>query len=384
MEHARVALIARTEHRSGITVALHWHRTPATGAFFLFITWSSSVKFAIQLNVSAVPIDDFLTMVREAEDAGFDHIFLTDGLSTHRKHYYDVFTVLPLCARVTSRAHVGTCVTSFAIRHPVVTAQAICTVDEISGGRAALGIGAGDTPVHSLGLKVATLADIEAGLRQIRAFIDGEPFDVVGSSQQVSRLKSTWQKPNLPIYLAADGPKTLELGGRAADGIIVGAGITPEVARWAMARARSGLAEAQRDGRRFRVWLNGFVQLAATPELARAKLEDRILSRVHHNFRRSSHAVPPEHLAEVERFRDRYDDSDRTPQILAHNMALLTDYLWERFAIAGPESYCLERFQALEEAGIEHFIVAGTRESQGVAARREFIKTFGSRIIPRF
>ena len=67
-------------------------------------------------------------------------------------------------------------------RHPAITASAIATVDEISGGRAILGIGAGDRPLIALGLKPSTLANLEASISAVRELWSGAGVNVAGGS----------------------------------------------------------------------------------------------------------------------------------------------------------------------------------------------------------
>ena len=333
------------------------------------------MKFGVQINTTSDPIDQLLDLVKLAEDVGFDAVFLTDGLSVLGRGRYDVYAAMALCAQATSRVQLGTCVTNFNLRHPLVTAQALCTIDEFSSGRAVLGIGSGDTPVYAVGQGMMRLAQMAEALHQMRAFMDGETFQAGGVA-----LQSTWRKPRLPICLAADGPKTLQLAGRAADGVIVGSGSTRQVVQWAMERIREGLAEARKDEGEFTVWVNSLLQIADTHERAMEILGDRVLPRAYHNFRRSLNAVPAEHEAEVRRFRDLYIENDRRPEILAKNLSNYTDYLAERFTIAGPAAYCLERLQSLQEIGVDHFIFASQRRDR--MARRDLIKNFGERVIP--
>src|SRR5437899_2283257 len=75
---------------------------------------------------------------RAAEEAGFQDVWFPD-------HYFirEVYAALALAATATTRVGLGTAVTSPYLRHPVLLASAVATIDEISGGRAILGLGVG-------------------------------------------------------------------------------------------------------------------------------------------------------------------------------------------------------------------------------------------------
>ncbi|HKB24623.1 MAG TPA: LLM class flavin-dependent oxidoreductase, partial [Methylomirabilota bacterium] len=82
----------------------------------------------------------FGALCRDAEGHGFDWLGVADSQSVFR----ELYVALALAALNTSRARVGPLVTNPLTRHLVVTASAIASVDELSGGRAVLGIGSGD------------------------------------------------------------------------------------------------------------------------------------------------------------------------------------------------------------------------------------------------
>ena len=126
----------------------------------------------LRSGVALQPVDDprtFGAMTREIEDLGFDNLWLTDS-SLHARNCY---SYLALAAERSTRLVLGTAVTNPLTRHPAITASAMATVDEISGGRAVLGIGAGDRPLLALGLKPSPVADLEAAITAVRALWSG-------------------------------------------------------------------------------------------------------------------------------------------------------------------------------------------------------------------
>lgn len=333
------------------------------------------MRFGVQINVTADPIDDLIGLVQDAERVGYDAVFLAEGLSLNGRTRHDTLAVLAILARETERVQLGTSVTNFVLRHPLITAQAFATIHAVSGGRAILGLGRGDTPVSAVGARPTRLAEMEAALGHMRAFLDGTPF-TIGDLE----LESTLSHPDLPILLAADGPKALALAGRATDGVIIGSGLTDEVIEWSLVQVRDA-RPATADGD-FTVWMNGQVQFGSDAADARRKLGDRILPRVNHNLEGNPRFVPDEEWEGIERFRANYQNRDRSVEAQERNLSLVTDYLYKRFSLTGTVDYCAERIRAIRDAGADGFIMATQRRDR--AMRREQIVQFGEEIIPQF
>ncbi len=158
-------------------------------------------------------IERTLALTRQAEDAGFTYGWLFDSHVLWR----DPYPLLTLMAGATERMRLGTCVTNPGTREPTVTASALATLDEISGGRMDLGIGRGDSARRVLGKPPITLAHTEEAIRVIRALVAGERIDYEGTE-----LHFPWTAGwTLPVWVAGYGPMAIAMTGRVADGIIL-------------------------------------------------------------------------------------------------------------------------------------------------------------------
>ena len=113
-------------------------------------------------------------MAARAEAAGWDGMTVVDSQNLSG----DTFVALALAAKETTELLLGTGVTNPATRHPAACAAGIASVHVASGGRARLGIGRGDSALAHLGLAPATVADLGAYVRIVRAYLRGEevPF----------------------------------------------------------------------------------------------------------------------------------------------------------------------------------------------------------------
>src|SRR5438093_9585550 len=144
-----------------------------------------------------------LDLARLGESVGFDYLWLSGSHALWREPY----ALRALIAEHTERLRLGTCVTNPGTREPSVTASALATLDELSGGRMDLGIGRGDSARRVLGKAPITLEHTEEAIRVIRALVAGEAIVYEGTELQL-----TWTgKWTLPIWVAGYGPMALAM-----------------------------------------------------------------------------------------------------------------------------------------------------------------------------
>ncbi|WP_069816769.1 LLM class flavin-dependent oxidoreductase [Streptomyces sp. TP-A0874] len=181
--------------------------------------------------------DRLVGSVRRAEELGFDQVWFPDSQLLWR----DVFTVLTAAALNTERIGLGTAVTNLVTRHPAVVASAARSVAELAPGRFTLGLGVGNSSVAPIGLRPSTGAALREGLGLLRALLSGQEWDFDGVR---SRLRDP--QPDVPIHVAASGPRNLRLAGETADGVILLSGASPKTLAGATARVREGAEAAGR------------------------------------------------------------------------------------------------------------------------------------------
>jgi len=314
-------------------------------------------------------IDEIHQRARRAEELGYDGIFLGEShLSS-----IDSFQTLASCAMITKRLLLGIAVTNIVFRHPTVIAGAAASLNEISKGRAILGLGTGDGPVYSQGLKATPLKQFEEGVRLIRHLAQGQavnfPTGKIG-------LGFTINKP-APIYVSAEGPKGLQLAGRCADGVILGTGFDLRVFDWAKGQIRAGTMEAARKESEVAIIAAGMLCVRDDGSEARKIVRNRIANRAHHNFRFTYETVPPEELAGVKRFMAGFDVMK--PMEERVDPDLVNDYLVRRFSIAGTPKECIERIAELKAAGVEHLMLTPARK-----VYHESVEAFAAKVIPYF
>ena len=196
-------------------------------------------KFGINRQ-DASSVAAFAADAARIEALGWDCLWLPDSQLRRR----DTYVLLAAAAQSTESMGLGTLLVNPVTRHPSVTASSIATIDELAPGRVALGFGAGDTAVRLSGLRPARVAEMEEAIVLMRRLLAGEEIEV--GAARPAHLP--FHHP-VPIWLTAGGPRTLEMGGRAADGVFMRVGAHPATIADTVARIRRGAERSGRDPR---------------------------------------------------------------------------------------------------------------------------------------
>jgi F420-dependent oxidoreductase-like protein len=199
---------------------------------------------------SAGPPPDLLESVVEAERLGFDSVWTAEAYGS------DALTPLAWVGSHTTRMRLGTAICQIPARTPAATAMAAMTLDHLSGGRFILGLGASGPQVAEGWYGQAypkPLARTREYVEIVRRMVarqepvefSGEFFALPhpGGAGLGKPLKSTIHpyRPDLPIYLGAEGPKNISLAAEIADGWISML-YTPKEDAWYRARLEEGFA----------------------------------------------------------------------------------------------------------------------------------------------
>jgi 5,10-methylenetetrahydromethanopterin reductase len=199
-------------------------------------------------------------------------------------------------------------------------------------------------------------------------------------------VRVTWPARPVPIYLAAEGPRTLELAGEVCDGVIVNLGVRPGDVRDAVARVHAGARRAGRDPATIDLWLTVRVNVCDDPAAGLEEIKMELASNVHHVFRFTleGKGVPPELADAIRRVQQGYQPRAHEQLGPSANAALLDRepalfrYMAERFALVGPPAACVERLREAATAGIASFLFTGF-----VPDRPRLIRTLGEHVLPR-
>jgi F420-dependent oxidoreductase-like protein len=195
---------------------------------------------------------DNLALAREADRLGFAAVWVAEAYGS------DAATVLAWIAAQTERIDVGSAVFQIPGRTPAMTAMTAATLDALSQGRFRLGLGVSGPQVSEgwhgvrfdrpLARTREYVEIVRKALRRDRVAHAGEHFTLPlpDGPGRALRLAMHPVRADVPIYLAAIGPKNLELAGEIADGWLA-VFFAPEFADEQLARVRTGRAAAGKD-----------------------------------------------------------------------------------------------------------------------------------------
>jgi 5,10-methylenetetrahydromethanopterin reductase len=172
-------------------------------------------RFSLRLN-NDLPVGSYVEMAQVAEQAGFDQFWVSHDLFLRSSP-----VILTAVALATSRIEIGTCILNPYTVHPAEIAMIAATLDEVSGGRFNLGLGAGASEFMKwLGNpRERPLTVTRDALLSIRAVLAGEPAPG-WESEAYLRFGDRSRARRIPIYLAALSPRMLRLAGELADGVL--------------------------------------------------------------------------------------------------------------------------------------------------------------------
>ncbi|MCC7575352.1 MAG: 5,10-methylenetetrahydromethanopterin reductase [Methanomethylovorans sp.] len=196
--------------------------------------------------IEFVPSDPVLKIAhyaKLAEEQGFDNVWITDHYNNR-----DVYSTLTVLAMNTNSIKLGTGVTNPYTRNIAVTASSIASINEISGGRAILGLGPGDKATFdAMGIAWdKPLTTTKESIQALRSFFEGKKVTMDGEAVKFSGAKMAFKAGNVPIYMGAQGPKMLELAGEVADGVLINAS-HPRDFEEAVKQISAGAKKAGRD-----------------------------------------------------------------------------------------------------------------------------------------
>ncbi|MGZ8635834.1 MAG: TIGR03842 family LLM class F420-dependent oxidoreductase [Actinomycetota bacterium] len=317
------------------------------------------------------PVSRVVDWAKLAESNGFDYVWAWDS----HVLWQDIYPVFTMIATNTERVRIGPCVTNPATRDVTVTASALATLNEISGGRMVMGIGRGDSARRVIGKQPVTVEHLEEACRTIKELAEGREVDLDGTP---TRLK--WATGTLPVWVAAYGPKALRCAGRVGDGLIMQLA-DPFIVEWSLQYVREGAEQA---GRRFEdIQIMVAAPAYVTDDLEHAREQVRwfpalVSNHVVDLVKRYISTDLPQELTEFIKVRDHYDYADHG-RTGAEHADFVTDEVVDRFCLIGPVDRCLSKLRELEGVGVHQFNIYSMVDDPPAVIQR-----FGADLIPAF
>ncbi len=316
------------------------------------------------------PAGDVVRLMVEAERHGFTHGWTFDSCVL----WQEPFVIYSQILAQTTNLLVGPMVTNPSTRDWTVTASLFATLNDMYGNRTVCGIGRGDSARRVVGRKPASLAVLAQSMHVIRELAEGREADMDGVPVRIPWVRDG----RLEIWMAAYGPKALQLVGEQADGFILQCA-DPAIARWTIDSVRSAAAAAGRDP-------GGITICVAAPAYVGTDIPHQ------RDQLRWFGGMVGNHVADLVA---RYGDSGSVPHELtdyirgregydyAHHgksgnrsTDFVPDAIVDRFCLLGPVESHLDRLAELASLGVDQFAIYLMHDD-----REATLKAYGEEII---
>ena len=314
------------------------------------------------------PLTDFVDWIALADELGFGGVWVADSQSVFR----DAFMALTLFANCTKQMELATGVTNVTTRHPAVLAQSFATLDELSGGRAVLGIGIGDSAVYTIGQKPARLKRLEEVIAVLRTLMAGETAHFDGAE-----IKVSWPPRKVPVVIACTGPKSLQLAGRIADGVLFQVGSDPTLVRYARKNIEIGAKQAGREAAKIKLYQRLACAVAEDREQVRTEARGYAAVAAGTIYAAIPKEDMPKALWEDLRIMKEEYDYQQHGSMDARQAELITDRILDAVAITGTPDEAVPRFRELIELGVENFVLPIATKNPGA-----MIKILAEQVMP--
>lgn len=299
----------------------------------------------------------------EAERSNIPMAFIAEDIGCA-----DAFQMAAVSAIQTTTIRLAIGVTNPYSRSPMSLAMSIATLDELSHGRAVLGLGSSSPEVISGQLGIAyhkPVAFMREAIDVVRALLAGRPLGpAVTFEGRYFRLSEAGlgiqHSARIPLYLAAMGPLMLTLAGSRADGVLLNVGTTPAYIGWARDRIIRGAESANRSMQDIgiAVWVPVYIGDDLESSLARARRwAASMLSIPRQGELILEHAGLP--AACLPRIRAYYGAYPHRGDLERAAREVPDEIVWTLAVIGKPDDVC-RRLVTYIEAGADTLIVAAT------------------------
>jgi 5,10-methylenetetrahydromethanopterin reductase len=292
------------------------------------------------------PVQQSVELAQIAERLGLSEVWLPES-----GHGRGLFTVAATVAASTKRIKVGIGIVNPFWRHPSLIAMEAAALQEASGGRVLLGLGAALWTLRALGEADARTerplqAMVEA-IRMVRGLLHGEPSPQprIFAGRANARLDFALDR-KIPVYVGAVNARMLRAAGAHSDGVQLGAAVSPGYVRWAWDQISAGAIEAGRDPAQLDLASNVLVSVGRNDQTARHAVREVLAYYIHRvePVVLSTSGADPEELQAIA--------SAVTQEGIPAGAARVSDQVIDTFAAAGTPDQVSARLRDYTRAGL--------------------------------
>jgi probable F420-dependent oxidoreductase len=322
------------------------------------------------------PASRVVELAQAAEANGFTYGWTWDS----HVLWQEPFVIYDRILASTESMIVGPMVTNPGTRDWTVLASLFATLDDMYGARTVCGMGRGDSALRYIGRTPMKMSTMEESMAVIKGLVSGDEVDYRGTPVQIPWVREGgW---DLPMWVAAYGPKTLTLTGRKGDGFILQLA-DPYLVEWTTKFVKNAAVEAGRDP-------DDVTICVAAPAYVGDNIEDQreqvrwfggmVGNHVADLVDRygSDDSLVPTALSDYINAREGYDYGHHGK---ADNpdVDFVPDEVIDRFCVLGPIENHIQRMEELRDLGVDQFAIYLMHDAQEAT-----LEAYGREVIPRF
>lgn len=314
-------------------------------------------------------------LVRQAEEAGFTYCWLYDSHILWRES----FVVMAMLMEHTTKMRFGPCVTNPNTRDWSHAASLFGSLAKQSDGRFDIGVGRGDSAVRVMGKKPAPLARMEEFIHKVKDMVRGDEA-IYGEAPNPIQFPWAWGY-ELPVWVAAYGPKALSSAGRVGDGLILQIA-EPAICKWLADQAKAAGEAEGRDMSNYKVMsaapaYTGPMDAAVEATKWFPAMVGNHVADIVERYGTDSDAIP-EALSSYIENRKGYDYSKHGQSDNPY-LDFITEDVVKSFCVLGDPDAQIAKIRELEAAGVTQFNIyldSGNEE--------KIIADYAEHVIPAF
>ncbi len=317
------------------------------------------------------PASQVIDLARKADAHGFSHVWTFDSHIL----WEEPFVIYSQILAQTRNVIVGPMVTNPATRDWTVTASLFATLNEMYGNRTVCGIGRGDSAVRVTNGKPTTLATLRESIHVIRELSNGREIEYNGS-----KIKFEWaSKSKCEVWVAAYGPKALQLTGEVGDGFILQLADI-DIAAWTIDAVRKAARDAGRDPKSVKICVAAPAYVG--DDLSHMREQCRWFGGMVGNHvadivsRYGDTSAVPKALTDYIKDRQGYDYKQHGQAGNTHT-TFVPDSIVDRFCILGKVDEHLNRLKALKDLGVDQFSIYLQHDG-----KEQTLEAYGKYILP--
>jgi 5,10-methylenetetrahydromethanopterin reductase len=330
------------------------------------------------------PLKKIASMARLAEELGFEYFVHADQRFNGEK---DVFVTLASDALNTRTIKLGPCVSDPFTRIPAMLAVAIASLDELSGGRAVLALGAGGSGFAQMHLE---RKHVNQALREtivmVRSLLGGGVVDFQGKVFKLTgaQLRSE-ARADLPIFIATRSPMNLELAGELADGAIIASYASKEQLKFAIERVRVGAEKAGRTLKDVKLISWVYTSISDDGQQAVENVRPFVTQALVNTSPEAYPAILAGFDEELPRSLSKWREMGRDGLELAYrDRTFLTDEVIKRFSVAGTADDCMKKIREITALGINDIWLRCFSAPRSEIGHEKVIVPFAEKVMPAF